>query len=458
MPEGDARKQSRGPFARWVSMDRDSPGGVHGVAIWAVRTFLTAYREFLRNFCWERAGTLSFVTIASLIPLSVLFLSFIGIFWTIEQVHGFMEQKLLAYLIPDPATRNSFWDILSKQISTTAFQFQAGVNIAAVVGLLVASLALLVTAERVFNLLWDVEVSRNYFQKLRIFWVILTTSPVALTISLYFDTLLGQGTPLGNLAESSALVAVLYEFLIPVMVSFLAFTILNIFLPNTTVKFWPALLGALTSALLWEGAKRGFYVYVQRASTLSTFYASLAIFPVFFFWVYLTWLIVLFGVEVTRSAQDGRRLAHRAGLGALESALHSAPFLAVYALNRIYAAFGAGAPLPTLDGLAGGIGLSGPTLEAVVARLVARGILVEDAKQPGRYAPTRSPDLVRLREVVEANPEPLLSPDGLSEAGAKWEGASQAIGAFQKARTAFLGSFGEETFRDLTSNNYKQET
>ncbi len=453
MPEGLAggvvQDQPRDPLTHSGSAGGEQSGGLR----WVIRTFVTAYREFLRNLCWERAGTLSFVTIASLIPLSVLFLSFIGIFWTNEQVHRFMEQKLLAYLIPDPAMRNSFWEILSKQISPTAFQFQAGVNIAAVLGLLIASLALLVTAERVFNLLWDVEVSRNYFQKLRIFWVILTTSPVALTISLYFDTLLGQGTPLGNLAQTSALVAVLYEFLIPVMISFVAFTILNIFLPNTPVRFWPALVGALTTALLWEGAKRGFYVYVERASTFSTFYASLAIFPVFFFWVYLTWLIVLFGVEVTRSAQDGRRLARRSRLGELESSLHSAPFLAVYALNRIYAAFSVGAPLPTIDVMATGIGLSGAALEAVVNRLAASGLLIEDAKVPGRYAPTRSPDLVRVREVVETNPEPLINPEVLFGDGSRWEGAEQTIGAFRKARVAFLGSFGEVTFRDLASNN-----
>src|SRR5262249_2802262 len=141
-----------------------------------------------------------------------VFLSFMGLAWSDQDLKAFVQDRLLNYLAPDDREmRDSIWKVLREQISATAFQFKIGVNILAAVGLVTSAAALLMNAERQFNRLWDVTVTRGYFAKLRIFWLILTTSPLAIGGSIYFDQLTRTGTVIGNLKSEYTIVDILYS-------------------------------------------------------------------------------------------------------------------------------------------------------------------------------------------------------------------------------------------------------
>ena len=77
-------------------------------------------------------------------------------------------------------------------------------------------------------------------------------------------------------------------------------------MPNTTVHLRPALIGSLVAAILWKFAKHGFKLYLTKAVSYSVLYGSLGLIPLFLFWMYLTWLIVLFGLELTYTLQAMR--------------------------------------------------------------------------------------------------------------------------------------------------------
>ena len=73
---------------------------------------------------------------------------------------------------------------IRENISLDKFKTQVSGNLLALVALVISALALLVTAERVFNGIWNVARARHYFQKFVAFWVILTTSPVLIAFSI----------------------------------------------------------------------------------------------------------------------------------------------------------------------------------------------------------------------------------------------------------------------------------
>lgn len=82
------------------------------------------------------------------------------------------------------------------------------------------------------------------------------------------------------------------------------FTLLYVFLPNTRVKLKPALLGAIGAALLWAGTR---WALASTSATLvryNTVYGSLATIPITMVWLYLTWLIVILGAELTFALQN----------------------------------------------------------------------------------------------------------------------------------------------------------
>jgi membrane protein len=108
-------------------------------------------------------------------------------------------------------------------------------------------------------------------------------------------------------------VGVLIGAAFSLMVSFALFLTVYCVVPNTRVMIGPASVGAAFAAVLWEAAKQGFALYVSYSKGYTTFYGALALLPMFLIWVYLTWLIVLFGLHVAHAMQS-YRAATRQGL------------------------------------------------------------------------------------------------------------------------------------------------
>ncbi len=95
------------------------------------------------------------------------------------------------------------------------------------------------------------------------------------------------------------------------MVSFVLFLTIFCVVPNTRVQIGAASVGAACSAVLWELAKQGFALYVSYSKGYTNFYGALALLPMFLIWVYLTWLIVLFGLHVAHAMQSYRAAARQ---------------------------------------------------------------------------------------------------------------------------------------------------
>ena len=81
-------------------------------------------------------------------------------------------------------------------------------------------------------------------------------------------------------------------------------------MPNTRVRWRPALWGALVAAGLSEVSKWGFGLYVSQALPYLKLYGAIGLVPLFLFWLYLGWLIILFGLEIafTLQAMKGARV------------------------------------------------------------------------------------------------------------------------------------------------------
>jgi membrane protein len=93
----------------------------------------------------------------------------------------------------------------------------------------------------------------------------------------------------------------------------LAFTLLYVAVPNCKVPLKAGIAGGLFAAFLFELAKRGFGIFVSSFSSYTLVYGAFAALPVFLIWIYLSWSIILLGVEVSRAIavyrdeQKGRR-------------------------------------------------------------------------------------------------------------------------------------------------------
>lgn len=431
---------------RWVLEKETHWKGWRRGVVRALPVFFAGFGDLRRNRGLERAATLSFVTLLSLVPLCVLFFSFAGMMGGGERVIAYVENEVFPMVAPEFHEQMRTW--LRENISPTAFrEGSAGVvNVIAVGGLLAAALGLLVTAERVFNDVWRVRRHRTYVQKAGAFWILLTTSPLLLGASMAIGSwLVPRGGTMHQLIQDYWILRTVYDFFVPFVVGTLGFTLVYRLLPHTNVPWRSAFIGGITAAFLWETSKRAFFLYVTQATTVTGFYGKLATLPLFLVWIYITWLLILIGLEMSYAHRNLASLLRYHGqvtAGPTFSRRYTG-FVTMEELVRLHEDGGPGLE-PTAFALRAD--LPAEVVVDTVRDLLDACYVIENAESPQHYVLGRHPKRIAL---VELHHE-LTMRDFPAEAVALRAGtAGPARTLLQSARQAALEVFGDRTAEDL---------
>ena len=414
--------------------------GPRGVMLKVGQVVYLLVGKFRRDFCLERAASLTFYSIISLIPMTVLFFSFATKFMgERERIKEWFILKIPKLLAPGQEEKVSTW--LKEDIGSDAFQLPEDsswlMDFTAVCGLVIISLGIFIAAERVFNHIWQVDKRRNYLQRVLVFWVILTTSPLLFGASLWAEDMLPTGGLKSFLQDSPYFAAFL---------AFLAFTLMYIFMPATKVRFRSAVIGGIVAAILWQLAKYGFLYYLDRINNVTRFYNKIAALPLFLIWLYVTWMVVLCGAQLSFVHQN---LAALSRVRRARSARGKRSFaqLGLHLLYRVGAAFNSGGKAPSLEAVANDLGLEDSEgLAETASVLLQQNVLLGDGSGDGRYALARNPAHIRLKEVMaglrkaefpgEKNTmEPAAGSDHdqpdinrlIASANASWEGSFESF-------------------------------
>ena len=240
------------------------------------------------------AGSLTFTTLISLVPLLTVMLALFTAFPIFSSFQGALEKYFLKSLIPET---------IARPVLMALTQFAAQANRLGAVGLVVlgfTALALMLTIDRTLNAIWRVQRPRPIAQRVLVYWAALTLGPLllggSLTLTSYAISA-GQGLVGGLPSSVSALLGGLEIVLLAAAV-----TGLFHYVPNTHVRWRHALLGGIFVAIGFTAAKSGLAFYVKRVPTYSTLYGAFATVPIFLIWMYLGWVIVLVGAVLAANA------------------------------------------------------------------------------------------------------------------------------------------------------------
>jgi membrane protein len=191
------------------------------------------------------------------------------------------------------------------ELITRAFEMNLGnIGVIGAALFLWAAVSLLVSLEYSFNVVFNCPAGRSWYRRITTYWAFVTLGPPLVFVSLYSATYAVHWSTENALFGSyTSLLSGTLGRVASIVTSWLVLFLMYVVVPNTGVQIRPALIGSFVAAVLWEFAKWGFRWYVTTALPYSALYGSLGLIPLFLFWLYLTWLIILFGLEITATLQ-----------------------------------------------------------------------------------------------------------------------------------------------------------
>ena len=261
-----------------------------------------AWRRFHEERCVQIASSLTFTALLAIVPIITVALTLISAFPVFRELMLNVQQFLVLNMLPESA----------ETIAAYAQQFADNAAKLTAVGLaflLVTAMIVLHTIDRAFNQIWRVPRPRTTVQRVFIYWALLTVGPVLIGASLSLTSWL-VSLSLG-LVKDVPLAGMLLLKMVPILLTGLAFAFVYITLPNRRVLVRDALSGGFLAALAFEGMKQGFALYITHFPTQKMVYGAFASVPIFLLWIYLSWLVVLFGAVAAAVMPEWReRAAH----------------------------------------------------------------------------------------------------------------------------------------------------
>ena len=252
-----------------------------------LRLVLMRFRE---DRCLQVAGELTFTTLLALVPLLTIAFALFAAFPVFEDWSNAFKVFLLTTLVPEMGGK--IITVYMQQFADNA----AKLTVIGLVFLALTALALMLTIERVFNVIWRVPRPRPIAQRLIIYWAALTLGPILIGASLSLTSwLVTQSVTMTR--ETKDLHTVLLKT-VPVLLNVAAFGLLYFLIPNRRVAAKDALIGGAVAAVAFELMKRLFALYIQLVPTYALIYGAFATLPIFLLWIHLSWIVVLFGAVV----------------------------------------------------------------------------------------------------------------------------------------------------------------
>lgn len=379
-----------------------------------------------------RASALTFITVLSMVPtLAFAFAVAKGLGLYDRLVNETLRPAMDDAFGPVDEDGTGVREAIEQVIEIVDQAGVAGLGVVGLLTLVYAVLRLLGNFETSLNAIWEVDRARTLVRKLTDYLSMVIAAPL-------FALVAGSVRALGSMSSrvegdsnaavegagmehehegwehivASGLDTVRYDLglgalldqllqLTPVLVMWVFFAAAFIVIPNTRVRFAPALAGGLVSSLLWNLVQEIHVKSQVGVASYNELYAGFAAFPLMLIWLFLSWLVVLVGAQFSYAYQN-QRAFRRAALARTGSRAF-VEAAALTALTRVAKAFEAGEPAPALGDLAEALELPEGSLETPFARLADAGLLAPGDDGDLRvYHLARPADRIRLSDVLFA--------------------------------------------------------
>ena len=255
---------------------------------------LFVLRNFGRNDGLENAKSLTFTSLFAVVPLLTLIVSVLSAFPSFQVFGAQVQEMIYQRLLPSTGSElQGYFNDFAAQARNLTW---AGAAM-----LIVTAYLMLVNIESSFNRIWGVSEQRKGVTSFLLYWSVLSLGPL----------LLGAGFAISSYITSLALFDRFTQFqlvgghnlllgLFPALLTTVAFTLLYSAVPNCGVRLRHAVIGTLAVSLAFIAVKWVFGRFIATGS-YALIYGTFAAIPAFLVWLYVCWVVILFGANLVRA-------------------------------------------------------------------------------------------------------------------------------------------------------------
>ena len=350
-------------------------------------------RDLLTGELNLRAMGLVYTTLLSLVPLAAFAFAVLkGL-----GVHRDLEPLIYEFLRPIGERATELTAQFMNFVDNVRGDVLGSVGLAFLLYTVISTIQKL---EEAFNFAWHVERPRSIMRRVSEYLSLMVVGPVFIVVVFSLFGALGSNDAMRWLTEHEPFGTILRGLGVigPFLFVTGVFTFLYDFVPNTHVRLKPAFIGGLVAGLLWAGSGALFARIVAASAQMVAIYAGFAIFLAALIWIYLSWLILLIGAQLSFYVQNPRYLRVGQGHVRLTSALRER--LAFTVMLLIARKFVAGESPWQLRALSEDLQIPGSALATVTRSLEHAGLLT--LTEDEELIPARDLEGIQLTDILQA--------------------------------------------------------
>lgn len=425
-------------------VDIDSLNRFKSFVVKALRLCNVALREFTEGDLTLRAMSLVYTTLLSIVPVLAISFSVLKAFGAHNDV---VEPFLLKFLAPLGAK--------GEEITSTIIGFVENMKVGVLgsigLGMLIYTvISVIQKVEKSFNSIWRIKKPRSLSRRFSDYISVLIVGPILIFSAIGLTASFMSNTVVQKIISIEPFGSLFYFFAekTPYLFVCAAFTFLYIFMPNTKVRFKSALVGGVLAGILWETAGWAFASFVVTSTKYAAVYSGFAILIMFMIWLYVSWLILLVGAQITFYHQYPHFLTAKKEIFRLSNRLRER--LALLVMYFIGYNYYHNEKYWTLDTLVDRLELPIDPVDDVLTLLEQNSLIIETADDPPAYIPARDIETISLKELLNAvrvaEKEALLVEERLVS-------IPEVDGVIGTLENAFDETLGERTLKDIVRSS-----
>lgn len=364
------------------------------------RITLLTFRGLAEDRCQLRASSLTFYSLLSVVPV-------LAMIFGIAKGFGFeqhLRDILLERLAGQEEVAMRIIDFSHALLDNVKGGLVAGIG---VVVLFYTIIKILSHIENAFNDIWGIKKPRTLGRKITDYLSMILICPVLFLLSSAATVVVASGVRIVMeritlLGAIGPLISLLLNFL-PYCVLWVLFTFIYMFMPNNRVRFTSALLAGIIAGTAYHLFQWAYILFQVNVSRYNAIYGSFAALPLFFIWLQVSWLIVLFGAEISFAHQNVDTYEFEQDCLTASHAFKR--LLSLRIVHLLVYNFSTGVPPYSALQISHKLEFPIRLVHQLVYELVDAGVLSESCNEGDSdtgYQPGRDPDTLTIKAVLDA--------------------------------------------------------